>query len=512
MKEHLINIGNQFKIKPFNLLRNPVSMSGLLLTGVCTLIGLPMMFLDMFAPRTNPYAGIFIYFFLPGGAIFGVFLAMLGVIIERRSRKRHPDRPIPPLPKIDLSKPSHRFLLLGGVASLLIVFLLLSVTGYRAYNFSDSVQFCGLTCHKVMKPEYTAYQKSPHAHVACVSCHIGPGVNWFVRSKITGAYQVYSVLFHKYDRPIATPIRNLVPAHETCEQCHWPAKFFGAQQKVFSHRLADEKNSPWQMVSLLKVGGGDPQLGSTSGIHWHMYIKNKIYFIDTDGKREVIPWVRSVSKDGTVTEYMSTESSLSPEEISKRQIRQVDCIDCHNRPSHIFMTPHRAMDQAFDANLIDPGLPYLTREAMRLLAGEYANEKEALEAINKNLPVFYQANYPDIYKQKKGAIDQAVKTVQNIYSHNMFPEMRTDWRAHPAHIGHLEFDGCFRCHDGLHKSKEGRVITNDCNACHTILAQGSPADVAKGRLQSQAFKHPVDAGMDVSTMKCTVCHTGTTGL
>lgn len=495
-----------------SLWRNVVSFIGMAVAAVSTLIGLPMMFMDLFSAKTNPYTGIFTYLLLPITAAIGVAIALAGLAWERWRRKKDPNRSIPRLPKLDLNQPRHRMVLAGAMSAILLIVILLSITGYRAYHFSDSVEFCGLACHSVMKPEFTAYQHSPHARVSCTACHIGPGASWFVKSKITGAYQIYSVMFEKYSRPIETPIKNLRPAQETCEQCHWPAKFFGAQKKTFTHYLSDENNTPWQIQTLLKIGGGDPDTGATSGIHWHMNIKNKIEYIDIDGEREIIPWVRSTDPEGRVTEYMSVENPLSPEELRKATIRRMDCVDCHNRPSHIFHPPSVALDDAFDSGHLDRSLPYIKREAMRLLIGEYATQAEGREAIRKGLSEFYQTDDKATSAQRQASVEQAIETVQALYSRNFFPEMKVDWRAHPNHIGHLITDGCFRCHDGLHQSSDGKVITNDCNVCHTILAQGHPDKITELNLKSQPFQHPIDLGTDVTQMKCSICHTGTTGL
>lgn len=482
------------------------------MASVSTTFGLPMMFADMFSRRTHPYLGVLVYLVLPFVASGGILLIVLGLIWERRRRKRKPNMVVPPLPQIDLNRPSHQIALLGGLTAIMTTIVLLSITGYRAYHFTDSTAFCGLVCHKVMKPEYTAYQHSPHARVACTQCHVGPGADWFVRSKLSGLYQVYATVANKYPRPIPTPVKNLRPAQQTCEQCHWPAKFFGAQQKVFTRYLTDETNSPWQIQMLLKVGGGDPKTGATSGIHWHMNIKNDIEYIAADEGREGIPWVRVRDPEGHVTEYMSTEHALSPEQISSASIRRLDCVDCHNRPSHIYHPPDRAIDHAFEAARLDPSLPYLKREGIRLLTQAYTTGNEAEEAILKGLAAFYQKGYPDLYAEKALAVEQATRTLQDIYATNFFPEMRVDWRVYPNHVGHLNSDGCFRCHDGLHKSQEGKVITKDCNACHTILAQGPPDQVKEAKLQEQPFQHPVDVGIDVTEFKCSQCHTGTGGL
>src|SRR6185295_7121108 len=197
-----------------------------------------------------------------------------------------------------------------------VLFLLLSAVGsYHTYQFTESVQFCGQACHTVMKPELVTYQHGSHARVACVECHIGPGAEWFVKAKISGLYQVYAVAFDKYPRPVPTPIKNLRPAQETCEQCHWPQKFVGNLDKTYSYFLGEETNTPYSIRLTMKVGGGDPTHGPVGGIHWHMNVGNKVEYIATkldtnhvwvaDEMRQSIPWVRVVDKQGVVTEYRS---------------------------------------------------------------------------------------------------------------------------------------------------------------------------------------------------------------
>ena len=249
-------------------------------------------------------------------------------------------------PQLDLNTIRHRFLL---AASFLVVIAFLgfsAVGGYQAYHFSDSVQFCGQTCHEVMRPEFTAYRTSPHARVPCVACHIGPGAEWFVKSKMSGAYQVYSVAFNKFSRPTPTPIHNLRPAQETCEQCHWPAKFWGEQLAVRVHYGSDKANARREASLLIKTGGGAPD-GPTHGIHWHMNIANETWYVATDEKRLAIPWVRMKAPSGRVTELVSTEKPITPEERKKYEVRRLDCMDCHSRPSHRYLPPGRALDPSF---------------------------------------------------------------------------------------------------------------------------------------------------------------------
>ena len=488
------------------LARNAISLVGgaLVLVSLANIIFLFL--LDIFGGRAKPYLGIFAYMVFPAILILGLLIVPFGMFLERRRRRRRDPSEIPPYPRIDLNDPRHRgtFAFFMGFT---LLFLLLSTVGsYRAYEFTDSVTFCGELCHSVMKPEFIAYQASPHARVRCVDCHVGPGATWFVRSKISGIYQVYAVLFNKYPRPIATPIESLRPARETCEQCHWPEKFFGAQLKVITHFGYDEKNTPRQIRMLIKTGGGSPTTGLTTGIHWHMNIANEVWYIATDERRQVIPWVRVKDRQGRVTEYIAKEVSLTPEEIAKAPKRRMDCMDCHNRPTHIYVPPDRAVDEAFLAEKLDRSLPFLKQQAVEVLTKSYPFTGEAMDGIATNLDTFYLTKYPDLYAKKRAAVKEAITEVQRIFKTNIFPEMKVDWQTHPNNIGHFYFPGCFRCHDGQHVSPEGKVIRKECEICHTILGQeegGKPMAEVKGRF----FRHPVDIG-DLAEVTCSDCHSG----
>ncbi len=138
----------------------------------------------------------------------------------------------------------------------------------------DSVAFCGQACHSVMQPEFMAYQDRPHSRVPCVQCHIGPGASSFARSKISGARQVLAVTFNTCSRPIPSPVRQLRPAREVCEQCHWPEKFHGDVIRCVYEYGDDEQNTETVTTLRVHVGGGSERLGVATGIHWHMSVGN----------------------------------------------------------------------------------------------------------------------------------------------------------------------------------------------------------------------------------------------
>ena len=129
------------------------------------------------------------------------------------------------------------------------------------------------------------------------------GADAFVKAKLNGVHQLVGVITGDYHRPIKTPIKNLRPARETCEQCHWPQKFVGNIDRTYQSFLTDETNTPFAVRLSLKVGGADPTHGPVGGIHWHMSQDNKIEYIATDERRQVIPWVRVTDPQGVVTEY-----------------------------------------------------------------------------------------------------------------------------------------------------------------------------------------------------------------
>jgi nitrate/TMAO reductase-like tetraheme cytochrome c subunit len=487
------------------LLRNPISLAGVALA----LVSLGNIFLfslvGLIAERPSPYIGILAYMVAPAFLIAGLLLIGIGVWRERRKKAGE----VALYPRIDLNDPAQRSAVLSfGV--FLVVFIMLSGAGsYKAYEFTDSVQFCGQTCHSVMKPEFTAYQLSPHARVGCVECHVGSGATWYVKSKLSGTRQLFAVMFNTFPRPIPTPVHNLRPAQETCEECHWPKKFYGAQLKVFTHYASDEKNTPRQIRMLIKTGGGDPATGAPEGIHWHMNISNEIDYVAADEKRQIIPYIHVKDPQGRVTEYYAQDSTLSKEQIAKASRHRMDCVDCHNRPTHIYIPPDQAVDQALIAHKLDASLPYIKQQAVAALTGKYDTTETAVQAIAHDIEGFYESKYPEAAKDKQLEIRNAIAEVQQVFRRTTFPEMKVDWQTHPNNLGHFYFNGCFRCHDGQHVSPEGKVISKECNICHTLMGQ-EEGGVSMAAVPKLSFQHPVDLG-DLTQVNCRDCHNGGTG-
>jgi len=493
------------KDKKKGLLQNWLSVIGGI--GSITIFSAILFFilLDLFGRTTNPYNQILTYCFLPVGLVVCLLMIPIGALWERRRRVKHGHAPR--FPRVDFNDPRHQRIALVTIG-ILTIFALFSVFGiYQAYEFTESTTFCGRTCHTVMSPEYTTYQDSPHARVACAECHVGSGVDWFVKAKINGTHQLYSVITQSYPKPIHSPVRNLRPAEQTCEKCHWPEKFFGAVQKENEYFLPDETNTPWKTRMLLFVGGGKPPLGERQGIHWHMNINNKVAYVATDHERQVIPWVKVTRSDGSEEVFVVKSGKFSAGQPPAGEMRSMDCIDCHNRPTHIFHAPSKSLNEAFSAGAINRTLPYIKRESLKVLVADYQTKAEALEKIAEHIKDFYKRKYPEISDARSDDIDQAIQSVQRIYSANFFPEMKTSWKAHPDNLGHLNSPGCFRCHDGEHRSAEGKVIPNDCNLCHSIIAQGWGETIEQS-INGLEFKHPDTSVEDWKEMKCYDCHTG----
>ncbi|MBI4297032.1 MAG: NapC/NirT family cytochrome c [Chloroflexi bacterium] len=356
------------------------------------------------------------------------------------------------------------FFLVAGV----IEIVLLAIGGYRLAQFMDTPEFCGELCHSVMKPEYVAYQNSPHARVECVDCHIGEGASWLVKSKISGLRQVAAVTLNTYQRPIPSPVEELRPARETCEECHWPQRFAGDLVRVRRHFLQDAANTEQVNTLVLRVGGGEFPIARD--IHWH--IGAKVWYLPLDEKRQEIAWVGVEAQDGQLVEYLDPQKAtdVSPERI-KADKRLMDCVDCHNRATHIFYSPDALIDKALALGQIDPALPFIKREGMKALNPISSSLEEANSKID-SIHEFYATSYPQIYEEKGVAIVRAIEQLKGIAKLTTFPEMKVDWETHPNNIGHLQSPGCFRCHGKLETATEGgkdQVIRADCTLCHYPL-------------------------------------------
>lgn len=448
--------------------RNPISLAGVVVTTISAIIFLTLFAIELVGFSGGPYVGIMAFLIVPAFFVGGLLLIPFGIWRAGRKAKLAAEKGEAPAPDnfpvIDLNRVQVRkTVLLFGALTVINVVIIATAT-YKGVEVMGTTKFCGAACHSVMAPEYTSYQRSPHARVKCVECHIGSGASWFVKSKLSGSWQLVSVAFNLYERPIPTPVHNLRPARETCEQCHWPAKFVGDRLKVISKFDEDETNTEKKTALLLHVGG---TMGSTSrGIHWHVDRGVHVSFV-SDEKRETIGDVDLTLPDGTHRIYKASTALAKP----AQGTRNMECVDCHNRPSHIYRLPEEEVDAGLLDGRIDRTLPFIRREAVKALKATYATREEAQAKIRLAVQGFYSTSYPDVAKAKAQGIDAAVKSVQDMYNSNVWPSMKITWGAYPSFLGHTAATGCFRCHDDEHKTKDGRTIPQDCALCHSVLAQ-----------------------------------------
>jgi len=488
---------------PPPLSRNAISFLGWIVSCVLFFTMLILIGSDILFHKSSPYNSLITYLVLPGMLAGGVGLIFLGMALEWYRRHKAAPGEYPRLPVIDVNQGWQRWRILIGLALGSMFFAISAIGTYRAYHFTESPTFCGRICHQVMKPEYTAYQYSSHARVSCAECHIGAGADWYVKSKLSGLHQVYAVLTGTYHLPIKTPIDNLRPARETCEECHWPEKFSDSLEKVIWHFSPDQANTATRYNLLLKVGGAVPGGGPGRGIHWHIGHDVSVRYWARDHARQDIPWVEVSMGAKPPRVYRGPDC---PDPLPKgAEIRTMDCIDCHNRPAHIFRSPRQLVDFFMGNRILDTALPYLKRYATEILSRPYRDTPTALATIASELKAKYQGQALGTRGQALVALNTDM--LQQLYERNFFPEQGVDWRQYPVNIGHFEFPGCTRCHDERHKSTDGRTISNDCRMCHEFLDQAE-GEAAFGPITYQGgpFRHPRNLGEIWKGHNCNDCH------
>ncbi len=447
--------------------RSLSSIAGVALTTASAVVLLSLLAIGLLGYRGSPYLGILGYLVVPTLFVLGLLLVPLGLWRQRRRvRAALAQGAAPPgLPVIDLNRPRTRRALLLFVAATAANVVILGAATYKGVQVMDTTAFCG-SCHRVMDPEHAAYLRSPHARVPCVECHIGSGASWFVKSKLSGSWQVIAFAFHLYPKPIPVPVRNLRPARETCEQCHWPSKFVGDRLKVLTHFGDDERNSRTRTVLLVHVGTGG---AGAHGIHAHVAEGVQVRYRSDEG-RQSITEVEWTSRDGRTTSYRATDGGAT----RPGEWHVMDCIDCHNRPTHVFPTPEDEIDAALATGRIDPTLPFMRREGLAAIRAAHDSHDAARTGIRARLVGYYAERYPALARSRARAIDTAAAELGRIYADDVWPTMNIAWGTYPSFSGHRDSPGCFRCHDEAHEADGGRTISQDCTLCHNLLAVDEP--------------------------------------
>ena len=488
--------------------RNWITIIGALIASMNLVLIVLLFLISTILNKNDTYLGLFIYIILPGFLLIGLIMIPVGIIISRKKTIAVTLEEKKRLPSVDLNNPKHRRAFAVFTMATIVILMLSTYGSFEAYHLTESVEFCGTLCHKVMEPEYTAYQNSSHANVSCVECHVGSGASWYVKSKLSGLHQVYAVATKTYPSPIETPLHDLRPARETCERCHWPQKFYSRNLQANRYYLADSLNTEWDILLQMKIGPEYSDLGFKEGIHWHINPNISIEYLSENDKRELITYVKYIDKTtGEVTVYRNPDTEITDSTIAVSTARTMDCIDCHNRPSHKYSSPPVYFDKAMLTDEVSRDIPFIKRTSMEILRNNFTDKDTALIKIREGILDYYKSDFSDYFRNNQDKIEKSATALQKAYGQNTFPHMKVTYDAYPDHIGHLEVEGCFRCHNDAFTSEDGRKITRDCNLCHTIIGQGRPNFMQFTNIRDTLeFVHPIDIGTAWKEANCSECH------
>ena len=455
-----------------NLIRgvstNPWGRLGVALTNLSFVCIVVMELAMLVGLVTSSKVGLIYYMLFPALFVVGLAMAIYGwQQFKKSSKMSAADLLVAQFGEEDCKSDfvgSRLFRTVGIVTILSLVFL--SVISVRMFSFMDRAEFCGNACHSVMSPEWATYQQSPHARVACVECHVGEGTGALIDSKLNGLWQMVSVTFDILERPIPTPVHQLRPARETCEKCHWPDRFYGQRLKTIARYQYDSSSTALYTSLSLKVDAGTSE--ARSGIHWHIAEENEVRYASVDDERKQIIWAEVRRADGSYHRYASNDESVISKDASS--VRSVDCVDCHNRATHIYELPDRAIDERIQRGILDRSLPFLKREALHAISHDYQSREAAMAGIANHMNGFYQRQYPKVARSRLMTIDSVVTVLQSIYNRNIHPAMNIEWGAYASYLGHVGNGGCFRCHNSHMVDEVGETIPFDCAMCHSILS------------------------------------------
>jgi nitrate/TMAO reductase-like tetraheme cytochrome c subunit len=390
-----------------------------------------------------------------------------------------------------------------------VLTLILLLGAAYGWEYTNSPEFCGTACH-TMPPEYTAYLVSPHARIDCVDCHIGEG---FITTRITrkagDARHIIATTFNTYEFPIRA--HTMRPARETCELCHFPEKFSDDSLREIQRYENDKNNTPQTIYLTLKTGGGSQRQGLGRGIHWH--IENQVYYLAEDPEEQVIPYVKVINSDGSIGEYYDVESDFNAQTVDPEELKEMDCITCHNRITHLVLPPEDTIDQLIQRGQISTDIPEIRLKSIEVYSQIFESTAKGLNNI-AGLRGYYETYYPEFYTENGELVQQAIQVLQETYQQSVFPEQNSDWTTHPNNIGHKDSPGCFRCHDGKHLNTLDEAIRLECNLCHSVPVVAGPQDfvaeieISRGpEPQSHLNPNWISLHNQVFDNTCQSCHT-----
>lgn len=461
--------------------RSRISTVGIAIVGVLLPVLLLFFLLSLQGLISAPYFFFMINLIIGPLCGLGFLLIFLGIFFSRDKE----DIGVYALEYIQeqLARPGRyvrvRRLIYLAIASTLLTVFVLTLAFYKGYQYTESVAFCGQFCHKVMEPEYVTYKNSPHSSVRCVACHLdGKDKGLWTRSKISGIRQFWAMATNSYQRPIPTPIVSLRPERENCDACHRPEKFHGDRLYIKEKFLPDRNNTLVRTILLMRVGSaGGYQGHKARGIHWHVSKDFKLRYRYTDPKRQNIVEVVLTQPDGSRKIFTREKDGEDKASSAAKpgKVRTMDCIDCHNRPAHIFLPPGEALDRKLATGVIPRSLPYIKRQALAAITRDYPTAQMALRGISQSLRGWYKEHYPRLAATHGELLEQAVLGAQQAYKENVFPQMKVGWGTYQNFLGHADGSGCFRCHGRLFEQPSGKRLFANCNVCHIIIAVNKPA-------------------------------------
>jgi NapC/NirT cytochrome c family, N-terminal region len=488
------------------ILSNAISLAGLVIAVFNAGFIVFLLIVEALSKRVHPYADLVIWLILPALVLFGVVLIIVGVRRERR-KEREGAKAERRFLTVDFNDPKHRRTVVVLLTGFLLLSLLYAFAGYKTYEFTESKTFCGMMCHQVMGPEYRSHAYSVHAEIGCVDCHVGPGFQYFLLYKLRGTKELLDLILDRYPRPIPTPVKGLRPSQDVCEHCHGPKYQVNQQLESRTYFLSDKKNTRKTINLLLRMGKPEVTTERPPKMHWHSSTTEEILYAATDAKRIDIPWIQVKRLDGKMRVYRSTESKFSDAEAAKAGTRRMDCVDCHNRQGHAYNPPDVILDAMLNVGLVDSGLPEIKSISVRVLETPYASRDEARKGIDRSIREFYRQAYPAVAKDREAAIAEASSALRGAYERNYDPHMQVSWKNFPNNQGHRFSPGCFRCHDGKHRTDDGAVLSRDCSLCHLLIERAGEAGAGdRAVFQVMKYPHPVDIGDSWKQMLCHECH------
>jgi hypothetical protein len=193
-----------------------------------------------------------------------------------------------------------------------------------------------------------------------------------------------------------------------------------------------------------------------------------------DSERQEMYWVELTTPDGKTKVFTRGDEKVPDETEIARDARVMDCIDCHDRPTHLFQVPSKALDTVLQTHEDYRSLPYFKKQALEAIKGDYATHDAGMAQVKEAVTEYYKQNYQDLWQAKQDLVTRAAEEAAAVYGRSVFPAMKTNWETHPNNIGHDDFPGCWRCHDGEMSTADGKdTIPIDCETCHVFIVEDS---------------------------------------